>query len=485
MRLRIRIAIALSITATFLPTVGQSQASQVATQSQPLAFPDASSPTHGTINLLLANRNGAVLVTDSRISEGFKPTNDHARKLFRLDDKTVCSIANFFYDPGPPLNRTRPNNFTALFRSVDGLVTSFSEGLPIKLTVEEKADALAQYIGFELVMLETEKRASSNYPGPTASQQLIVVGYEADGSLTAVKRVVSVEPDDPKHPLIGPVHSHLDQPDTKYIRDSFVSMTAGADLFAQEHLQKPENFADDNQMDVYRRAHQMHTESQLTLQELEALAAHLKEVSETGVAAMGAPVIGGDIQKAILVDGKVNLPDPKEPFLAFPKYQQPTYLIHVTASNVADINGGLANTTTVIINTVCNAASGVMLDGSVILGGKYDNCNLYFDGRAFYFDPKNVSMKSATLVIGPHWNDQVVDSAVASLPSDIKIVCWKDLAIPQDLQRATIWSVGYSPDEESAFWSDPTKLGQVWEPLVHLPAQVKAIHDALSHCANR
>jgi len=450
---------------------------------------DVTSPTHGTINVLLANKNGAVLITDSKISDSnYKQISDHARKLFKLDDKTVCSIANFYSDSGPVLQQTRPNGFAALFQSVDALVTSFSQGLQNQpqnirnnLTVEQKADALAQYEGIALVMLETEKRASSKYSGLTAFQQLIVLGYEADGTLTATKRVISVEPDDPNEPALGPVHSHIQPEKTCHIMDDFCSITAGIEFFAQKRLNMPENFAKEKEMSAYLLAHRQHTESKLTVKDLEAFAYHLKEVSEGAVAALGKPVIGGDIQEATLVGGKVRLSSPKEPFIRLPKYQSPTFLIGLTTSNVAILNGFGADKTTVLINTVCSEGSGIMLDGTVILGGKYDRCNLFFDGRAFYLDPRNVSMKLATLVVGPHSNDQVVDSAVASLPPDIKIACWRDVPIPLDLQRATIWRVGYSPDEEIESIPSPNN---VWTPQVQRPAQVEAIRNALIHCGN-
>lgn len=59
------------------------------------------SSSHGTINILLANGNGMVLLTDSRTSNHGRLVSDNSPKLFQLDDKTVCSIAGFYFDPGP------------------------------------------------------------------------------------------------------------------------------------------------------------------------------------------------------------------------------------------------------------------------------------------------------------------------------------------------------------------------------------------------
>jgi 20S proteasome alpha/beta subunit len=49
--------------------------------------------SHGTINILLANDNGIVLVTDSRATALDGGHFDTSVKLFRLDESTVCSIA--------------------------------------------------------------------------------------------------------------------------------------------------------------------------------------------------------------------------------------------------------------------------------------------------------------------------------------------------------------------------------------------------------
>jgi 20S proteasome alpha/beta subunit len=60
------------------------------------------SPTRGTINILLANSNGMVLVTDSRASNRLgQKVKDRSQKLFKIDAAMVCSIAGFGSDPGP------------------------------------------------------------------------------------------------------------------------------------------------------------------------------------------------------------------------------------------------------------------------------------------------------------------------------------------------------------------------------------------------
>ena len=47
---------------------------------------------HGTINIVLANEKGIVVLTDSMITLGDgHQSPDPAQKLFKLDDRTVCT----------------------------------------------------------------------------------------------------------------------------------------------------------------------------------------------------------------------------------------------------------------------------------------------------------------------------------------------------------------------------------------------------------
>ena len=64
-----------------------------------LAAQEPGNISRGTVNIALSNANGIVLLTDSVQTVG-----DHFKqpvpKLFRIDDKTVCSIAGFASETG-------------------------------------------------------------------------------------------------------------------------------------------------------------------------------------------------------------------------------------------------------------------------------------------------------------------------------------------------------------------------------------------------
>jgi hypothetical protein len=58
---------------------------------------------HGTINIVLANKNGIVVVTDSALS-----FNEHivsyGQKIFQVDGQTLSTIAGFYFAGGPTVD---------------------------------------------------------------------------------------------------------------------------------------------------------------------------------------------------------------------------------------------------------------------------------------------------------------------------------------------------------------------------------------------
>src|ERR1700735_4007457 len=56
--------------------------------------------SRGTINVVLANQNGIIALTDSMVTAGRKQLREPAQKLFKLDDRTVCTIAGFLSSDG-------------------------------------------------------------------------------------------------------------------------------------------------------------------------------------------------------------------------------------------------------------------------------------------------------------------------------------------------------------------------------------------------
>src|SRR5438046_649804 len=79
---------------------------------------------HGTVNIVLGNANGIVILTDSMITAGDRQLPDPAQKLFRLDDHRVCAIAGFV-SAGWPMKD--------LFLTTSGIVKRYEEKLKSQL----------------------------------------------------------------------------------------------------------------------------------------------------------------------------------------------------------------------------------------------------------------------------------------------------------------------------------------------------------------
>jgi hypothetical protein len=154
-----------------------------------------------------------VLVTDSRTTSTHGRYHwDNPQKLFKLDDKTVCSFANFATDIGPVVEAPAP---TALLPETDSalqragkdrydvlpfdsaaVIQSFAQALQRQSKeprFKDKVEALAATLGLSLHELANELSASSTrFPGDYEIQ-LLVAGYDIDGQAYMAKRIIRIK----------------------------------------------------------------------------------------------------------------------------------------------------------------------------------------------------------------------------------------------------------------------------------------------------
>lgn len=142
-------------------------------------------PTHGTINILIGSKYGLVAETDSMLSNG-KQSPNPGQKLFKIDDKTICTIADFYSDPGPEVlgnSKSYP-----LATTIPGIFASYMHSLQSQKVVrfDTKVKWLTDDLIFNLQLLADVEELSGSIPNPHGST-LTVAGYD-DGNL-AVQRV--------------------------------------------------------------------------------------------------------------------------------------------------------------------------------------------------------------------------------------------------------------------------------------------------------
>jgi hypothetical protein len=145
--------------------------------------PKPISGSKGTVNIILAQGNSLVAVTDSMLTNDTIPQTHEpdGTKLFKIDDQTICAMAGLYQQPGPE----RINDFAV---DVPSLMRQFAEHEFMKRHARsfwQKAHSLmsefqfvlshnlqAQFVGDPTFKIESV--------GPL---ELTLAGYDNDGSL--------------------------------------------------------------------------------------------------------------------------------------------------------------------------------------------------------------------------------------------------------------------------------------------------------------
>jgi hypothetical protein len=376
---------------------------------------ELSAAKHGTINILLANRNGMVLVTDSRTTgsrpDGGAPFHtDNSPKLFQLDDKTVCSFAGFYSDPGP--HGELPLQTPGIIASLGYKLSSGSKELSF--------DYKVQLLAASASILLSEHAAANEYAShgyPISKLLLLVAGYDLDGSEKTAKLEISD-------------HGDLMSERVLPVGDGFLFLTAGIDDGVQARLLDPDLFATEVQLKDYHLAYDSQQTAHLSLDQMRELARYLE-----GEAASFS-VVGGPIQEASLSNGnvKMNVPNNLE------KAQNP-YTTLVLSGGTLEHSGVVAVSRRPVayVNDSC-MGTGIVLDHAKIIAGKYQNCNFYFDGERFYRDP-NVQIISGKLIFGPDMtaDNYLVKEAAKKLP-ELTVISYKELPpAMQEFLQNVVW----------------------------------------------
>jgi hypothetical protein len=134
----------------------------------------APSKTHGTVNILFANKNGLALVTDSRLSNAAGAPVGEGPKLFVLDDHTVCAIAGFYTNPGPIINGSAP-----AYTSVPGIIKTLKQNANSHDSASLKLQDLSNIYSFTLAKLANLDLAQNPSQTPSPAE-LTMASYDND-----------------------------------------------------------------------------------------------------------------------------------------------------------------------------------------------------------------------------------------------------------------------------------------------------------------
>lgn len=257
-------------------------------------------PSRGTVNIALANANGIVLLTDSAQSykqSGVWHHTQPVQKLFRLDDRTVCSIAGFASETGWP--------HPQLDTEVSGIIADFKDQLARQPVAE--VDAKLRGIGFlvgHYLDVITNRQEVVN-PSSTAvgeyEFQVIVAGYDPDGQSRIEKLVlVPVVPNAAQGRKYWTHSTRLELPTEEH---GLSYLLGGIPYVSRKILESPEEFPGSPAIRSYARSKKANGRDLLTVEQLAALASAMAK--KTANHPLFTGFVGGDDQIAILTKGKI------------------------------------------------------------------------------------------------------------------------------------------------------------------------------------
>lgn len=343
---------------------------------------------HGTLNVVFANSHGFVVVTDSMQTVGSGLVlRDPGKKLFQLDDRTVCTIAGFGWETfgsAPEFNT-----------SAAGLIEKYQSELaqnPGKHTFAEKLTSLGFLFKF---YLSSAANIHDIVHGPLASDhyifQLLLAGYDVDGTpkMGSFTLRTTVKTGRDGQPIFESITEQIEE---FPIGKELSSKLAGQPDVAEDILRHPEKSADDPSIARYASSLVTDRGSSLTLKDMEKLAEVLLRRTEKKY-----PSVGGPRQVALLRGGKVeSLRQPE-----FPKHALPLPGFNLVVGSHFEGPRGIVFGGNIIALFVRNYFKNDdrSIAGHYFFGNEFVDSIIRYDGGPTRFDSSN-TVRGSILVLG-------------------------------------------------------------------------------------
>ncbi|HMH14511.1 MAG TPA: hypothetical protein VK578_15530 [Edaphobacter sp.] len=355
------------------------------------------SKTHGTVNVLLANKNGLVLVTDSRLSNERHEPVGYGQKLFVIDDHIVCSIADFYSDTGPTMGGST-SAFTTAPGILKALIEMHREAINGKheQSIQLVFDDLINIYTFCLTALANLDSVENPNRKPSGAQ-LTLAGYE-EKALRVMQ--VSLKP--------VPVQNvweyiQLDRKD-RIVTDGLVKRFAGITDRIDSILSNPtdKSVLNDPILSYLTSEIARNNGRDLTLNDLRQAAVQLKEQTSRRY----PNVVGGKTQFVTMEDGHISsqeLLTPDTEKLDSIKFAQ-IYNLEISGSSDHPMDTFQVpppvNAIGYIFAGIRFAELTERMDGKAYIRSRFEDCVLQYTGsEAILFDAHNI-VANTTLEIG-------------------------------------------------------------------------------------
>ncbi len=346
----------------------------------PAPLSNESAVNHGTINIVLANRNGMVVLTDSMATSGDNQLPNPSQKLFKLDDKTVCAIAGFLSGPAPAED---------VLTETAAIIRGFSRQLATEQvrSIEAKLRDLAFIFEVRLTSLADLRQASGDTDRvKDYALDLTIAGYDTDGLPKIGKLSLRAS-------LVnGRFDSSTQTLDMKIVRDELEHQTAGIPALAEELIAHPDLQPENPALIAYAASMRNDRGNSLSISQMTDVAKDLALQTHNA-----DPRVGGPNQIAILSEGRVlsveqpDFPDNASRVKGF------GLLKHVGFSG----EDAFHREGEVVCVECKFEKMHFALDESYMVASSFNDLVLTYDGGPMYFDKSN-SVKDCVLVLGPH-----------------------------------------------------------------------------------
>lgn len=356
---------------------------------------DAGPVLHGTINVVVADQQGILVLTDSMITwtepnaEGVRISRQQAepgQKLFQIDNQTVCTFAGFASASTMPL----PDFLNSVSAIMGRIPTELSKAQR-PLSFSEKLELIEGVFRYYLTgIANIRESADGTY------FELLLAGFDLDGvpkvgqlTLGTIAEAV------PNGTFLNSVTLERKvSPITSAETQVFLH---GKKTLAEQILNHPEAWKADKAVRDYENATKLH--KAMTMPQMKALAIALKEhTAETD------KEVGGPNQIAILTNGKIaSLEQPHFPGLVPRNFEFEMTIGYMfdnsrmpgnPAGQAISFNGfGL-----IFANTFIHTNQ--PLDNGYFAHNNFTNCALYYRGGRLLFMDSN-SVINTDLVLDP------------------------------------------------------------------------------------
>jgi 20S proteasome alpha/beta subunit len=318
--------------------------------------------SHGTVNIVFANDNGLVAVVDSMLTfelpNGEAGHRQDATKLFKIDDRTICTMAGLYAFPGALDIQALTAMFPFIVSHYTKTVEVASKEHPLSFFAKVE---LLQHVFMSELRTSLEAFLAYNPTFVITRDQMIVLslaGYDLDGQLKLTEFTLKpvtqgnsvffdvfpwgISNDAPACERFGREDGAFTDgyEQSRIIGGGLSCEVVGVPEIANDRLAHPQMYPSLPALQVFAKAGR--TGRSLTTTEMRALALELEKETAEDEKKKKTEYVGGNPKVAVLSGGRLT-EEPPAPPLEFPVGDALIYALPKAPFNDIRMNCGVAS----------------------------------------------------------------------------------------------------------------------------------------------